>query len=127
MKQNGATFTQKQRYEELVFADPENKYPVIIGNDCWIGQGAFMAGGLAIGDGAVVLAHAVVTKDVPPYAVVGGVPAKVIKYRYDEEDIQFLLGFKWWDKDVSWLKNNVDLLCNIDALRLNNGERGNKA
>jgi acetyltransferase-like isoleucine patch superfamily enzyme len=118
MRQNGATFTKKQRYDELVFADPENKYPIIIGNDCWIGQGAFIVGGITIGDGAAVLAHAVVTKDIPPYAIVGGVPAKVIKYRYDENDIQFLLNYKWWDKDVSWLRDNADLLCNIDLLKI---------
>jgi acetyltransferase-like isoleucine patch superfamily enzyme len=117
MKQNSSTFAKKQCYDELVFADLENKYPIIIGNDCWIGQGAFIVGGITIGDGAVVLAHAVVTRDVPPYAVVGGVPAKVIKYRYDEDDIQFLLRFKWWDKDISWLKDNADLLCDIDKLK----------
>jgi acetyltransferase-like isoleucine patch superfamily enzyme len=118
MKQNGATFTKKQQYDELVFADPENKYPIIIGNDCWIGQGAFIVGGVTIGDGAAVLAHAVVTKDIPPYAIVGGIPAKVIKYRYDENDIQFLLNYKWWDKDISWLSDNADLLCDIDMLKM---------
>jgi acetyltransferase-like isoleucine patch superfamily enzyme len=117
LKQNGGTFATKQYYEEFVFADKEKKYPVIIGNDCWIGEGVFIVGGITIGDGAVVLAHAVVTKNVPPYAVVGGVPAKILKYRYDEETIKFLLNLKWWNKDISWLKSNANLLCNIDNLR----------
>jgi acetyltransferase-like isoleucine patch superfamily enzyme len=117
IKQNGNTFATKQCYDELVFADTKKKYSFIIGSDCWIGQGVFIVGGITIGDGAVVLAHAVVTKNVPPYAIVGGVPAKVLKYRYDEETIKFLLDFKWWDKDVSWLRNNADLLCDIDTLK----------
>ena len=88
-----------------------------IGNDVWIGENVFFQGGVIIGDGAVVLAGAVVTKNVPPYAIVGGVPAKVLKYRYDEETIKFLLGFKWWDKDVNWLRDNWQLLCDIDKLK----------
>jgi acetyltransferase-like isoleucine patch superfamily enzyme len=117
MKQNGWTFASKQSYDEFAYADEEQKYPIIIGNDCWIGHGAFITGGITIGDGAVVLAHAVVTKDVPPYAIVGGMPAKILKYRYDEETILFLLDFKWWNKDIAWLRNNVDLLCDINKLR----------
>ena len=74
---------------------------VKIGNDVWIGRGAFVKGGVTIGDGAVVAAHAVVTKDVPPYAIVGGVPAKVIRYRFDEETIKELLELKWWNYDLA--------------------------
>ena len=75
--------------------------PVRIGNDVWIGLGAFVKGGVTIGDGAIVAAHAVVTKDVPPYAIVGGVPAKVIRYRFDEETIRELLDLKWWNYNLS--------------------------
>lgn len=75
--------------------------PVEIGNDVWIGHGAFVKGGVKIGDGAIVAAHAAVTKDVPPYAIVGGVPAKVIRYRFDQETINELLELKWWDYDLA--------------------------
>ena len=109
-KQSGITFAKKQLFDEM-------RAPISIGNDCWIGQRAFFVGGLTICDGAVVLAGAVVTKDVPPYAIVGGVPAKILKYRYDEETIQFLLEKKWWNMPVEWLKENSALLCDIDKLK----------
>jgi len=71
--------------------------PVTIGNDVWLADNVFVKGGVTIGDGAVCAAGAVVVKDVPPYAIVGGVPAKIIKYRFDEETIDKLLKLKWWD------------------------------
>ena len=74
---------------------------VKIGNDVWIGQGAFIKGGVVIGDGAVIAAHAVVTKDVPPYAIVGGVPAKTLRYRFDEDTVKELLELKWWQYDLA--------------------------
>lgn len=64
-----------------------------------------------------MLAGAVVTKDVPPYAIVGGVPAKIIRYRYDEETIAFLLRIKWWDMPEDWLKENWRLLNDMDKLK----------
>ncbi len=86
----------------------ENKYEeyerTVIGNDVWIGAKAVIKSGVNIGNGAVVAAGAVVTKDVPPYAVVGGVPAKIIKYRFDEETIAALESVKWWEYSASELK-----------------------
>ena len=90
---------------------------VEIGNDVWIGEGAFLVGGITIEDGAVILAHAVVTKDVPPYAIVGGVPARIIKYRYDEETIAFLLRVKWWNNSIDWFQQNWRLLTDIEKLK----------
>ena len=72
-----------------------------IGNDVWLGQDVKILKGVTIGDGAIVAAGAVVTKDVPPYAIVGGIPAKVIKYRFDEETIKELLELKWWDYNLA--------------------------
>ncbi len=71
-----------------------------IGNDVWIGTRAIVLDGVVIGTGAVIAAGSVVTKDIPPYAIVGGVPAKIIKYRFSEEVISGLLGSRWWDLDI---------------------------
>ena len=114
--QTGVTFATEQRFVEELYADDE-KSLVVIGSDCWIGSDVKIIEGVNIGDGAMVLAGAIVTKDVPPYAIVGGVPAKILKYRYDEETIKFLLNIKWWDRDISWLKENWHLLCNIEELK----------
>lgn len=75
----------------------DNKGDIVIGNDVWIGYEAVVLAGVRIGDGAVVGARAVVTADVPPYTVVGGVPAKTIKKRFDEETIDAMLRIRWWD------------------------------
>ncbi len=111
----GLTFAAEQTFDELRYADPGDHIPVKIGSDCWIGERAIIVGGVTIGDGAVVLANAVVTKDVPPYAIVGGVPAKVTGYRYDQATIEKLLAVKWWNKDPEWLRKNWRLFSNIDA------------
>lgn len=77
---------------------------IVIGNDVWIGYGAFIRRGVTIGDGAVIASHAVVTKDVSPYAIVGGVPAEVIKHRFDPGIIERLLALRWWDYGLPALK-----------------------
>lgn len=114
---NGYSFSNETLFNEHRYADSLNKYPVIIGNDCWIGDGVFIVGGCHIADGAVVLAHAVVTKDVPPYAIVGGVPARVIGYRYSEEDIKFLQTIRWWENSITWLKENYKLFSDFKAFK----------
>ncbi|ACT04362.1 CatB-related O-acetyltransferase [Paenibacillus sp. JDR-2] len=75
----------------------EQKYEILIGNDVWIGNNAIILPGVKIGDGAVIAAGAVVTKDVPAYAIVAGNPARIIKYRFKEEQIEKLLKIKWWN------------------------------
>lgn len=109
-KQNGNTFANRILFDEL-------RKPPVIGSDCWIGERAFIIGNVNIGDGAVVLAGAVVTKDIPPYAIVGGVPAKIIKYRYDSETIKMLEDFKWWNKDIDWLKEHWEYFNNMEKFK----------
>src|SRR5574344_116312 len=116
-KQNGATFATRQMFEENRGVAMDKEYSIVIGNDCWIGQNVFIVGGVTIGDGAVVLANAAVVNDIPPYAIAGGVPAKVIKYRYDDATISFLLKTKWWNNDEKWFKINWELMCDIDKLK----------
>ena len=79
--------------------------PCHIGNDVWIGRGAVIMDGLTVGDGAIVATSAIVTKDVPPYAIVGGVPAKLIRYRFPPDIIEALLELRWWDLPVEKIKD----------------------
>ena len=99
--------TKYQWTDKDVNASPAKK--AIIGNDVLIGSHALVLGGVVIGDGAVVAAGAVVTKNVPPYAVVGGVPAKVIKYRFSQVIIDRLQEMRWWDWTVEKLRKNMEL------------------
>lgn len=116
-KQNGHSLYKKSIFEEYRYSDKEKKIPVIIGHDCWIGYGAKIIAGINIGNGAIILAGAVVTKDVPAYAIVGGVPAQIIKYRYDRDTIELLEKFEWWNKDIEWLKSHKNLLIDIELLK----------
>jgi acetyltransferase-like isoleucine patch superfamily enzyme len=116
-RQCGSTFATEQMFQEERLIDKKNGIAVEIGNDVWIGERVFLVGGITIGDGAVVLAGAVVTKNVPPYAIVGGVPAKIIKYRYNEETINFLLHVKWWNNSEEWFRNNWRLMTDIEKMK----------
>lgn len=89
---------------------PSTKGDIIVGNDVWIGKKADILSGVKIGDGAIVGAEAVVTKDVPPYAIVAGNPAKIIRYRFDKETIEKLLEIKWWDFKEEELIDAIPLL-----------------
>lgn len=82
----------------------DDKGDIIIGNDVWIGYEAVIMAGVHIGDGAIIAARAVVTKDVPPYTIVGGTPAKEIRKRFDAEVIEHLLRLKWWDWPVERIR-----------------------
>lgn len=86
----------------------------IIGNDVWIGANAIIMDGVKVGDGAIIAAGAVVTKDVEPYAIVGGIPAKLLRYRFDREIIKELLIVKWWDWNYEKINDNIDDFRNVE-------------
>lgn len=100
-------------FNEVLFLD-NGKY-IEIGNDVWIGEKVTIRGGVKIGDGAIIGMGAVVVKDVPPFAIVGGVPAKVIKYRFDEQTIQFLIRIKWWNWDIKTIEDRRNEFCDINS------------
>ncbi|HBH3645818.1 TPA: CatB-related O-acetyltransferase, partial [Clostridioides difficile] len=85
----------------------DNKGNIIIGNDVWIGYDSIIMSGIHIGDGAIIGTRAVVTNDVPPYSIVGGVPAKIIKKRFNNDTISKLLKIKWWDWPYKKIQSNI--------------------
>jgi len=103
-KPSGFTFVKEQLFEEHSFADKENFFFVIIGNDVWIGNNVLIMDGITIGDGAIIAAGTIITKDVDPYTIVGGVPAKPIRKRFTDEQIEKLLNIKWWDMDINSIR-----------------------
>lgn len=88
----------------------DNKGDIVIGNDVWIGFEAVILAGVKIGDGAIIGTRAVVTKDVPPYSIVGGIPAKVIRKRYSQDIIEQLLSLRWWDWTKDRIKRNLPFI-----------------
>lgn len=92
--------------EEIV--NSREKQSVIIGNDVWIGQGVIIMDNIRIGNGSIIGAHAVVTKDVEPYSVLVGNPAKIIRYRFSKEKIDNLLSINWWNWEKSKIKENIE-------------------
>lgn len=105
--QCGFSFVKEQKY----FEETLRTY---IGNDVWIGSDVKVLGGVKIGDGVVIGTNSLVTKDIPPYEVWGGIPARKIKDRFPEEKKEFLLKFRWWDKNFLWLQKNVDYFSDIN-------------
>ena len=101
--------------ENRIFDDSTPK--TVLANDIWIGANAIIPGGIQIGTGAIVAAGAVVVKDVPPYAIVGGNPAKVIRYRFSEEQIEVLLASKWWDWPIEKIRLHVDDFSDIEKFQ----------
>ena len=94
----------------------DNKGNIVVGNDVWIGNGAKIMAGVHIGDGAVVAADALIVKDVEPYSIVGGVPAKLIKWRFSPEIIERFKKIKWWEYDESIIKKNAKLFENVEQM-----------
>ncbi len=96
----------------------DNKGDIVIGNDVWIGFEAVILSGVTIGDGAIIGTRAVVTKDVPPYTIVGGIPAKPIRKRFDDETISQLEALNWWDWDEETIRNNISAIQSGDIASL---------
>lgn len=90
------------------------KGDIILGSDVWIGERCTIMSGISVGHGAIIGTNSIVTKDVPPYAVMGGVPAKIIRYRYDQETINKLLLIRWWDWSDEKIRDNLYLLQSDD-------------
>ena len=101
--------------KEQVASAWDNKGDIVIGNDVWIGYEATILSGVHIGDGAIIGAKAVVTKDVPAYSIVGGIPAREIKKRFDPETIQKLQQLKWWDWSYEKIRHAIPHLKNGDV------------
>lgn len=115
-KQNGNSYVVEDLYEENELANQKEKYGIIVGNDVWIGARVTILGGVNIGDGAVIAAGAVVTKNVKPYSIVGGVPARIIRMRFDENIVCKLLKYQWWNRDRKWIEENASSFRNIENL-----------
>ena len=94
---------------------PRPEGEIVVGNDVWIGAEALILAGVTIGDGAVIAARAVVTGDVAPYAIVGGIPAREIRRRFTPEQIDALLALRWWEWPEDRIRAHVDLLCSPDV------------
>ncbi len=93
---------------------PASKGETKIGNDVWIGFRAIVLSGVTIGDGAVIGTGAIVTEDIPPYAIVAGNPARLIRYRFSSNEIERLLVLRWWEWDIDKIKSNIPLLCSTN-------------
>jgi acetyltransferase-like isoleucine patch superfamily enzyme len=102
----------------LTDGHPREEQDVEIGNDVWIGTQALIFPGVKVGDGAVIAARALVTNDVRPYAVVGGTPARELRRRFSDEQIEALLALRWWSRPEEWVRSHVELLNSpdVDAL-----------
>jgi virginiamycin A acetyltransferase len=91
----------------------------VIGNDVWIGYEVVVMAGVKVGDGAIIAAKSVVTKDVPPYAIVGGNPAQIIRQRFSDGEIATLLEIAWWNWDIEKISRHLDQIVNADLEALN--------
>lgn len=116
------SFTYKPKYgfnKKNLTKIAEGNLETIVGNDVWIGANSTILAGVKIGDGAIIGAHSLVTKDVEPYSIVFGTPAKHHKYRFDKEQRKKLLDCKWWNWDDNKIRENIELFSNIELFLRN--------
>ena len=109
----GPPYCKEEIFSGHKYLDSESNYVAQVGNDVWIGTDVRILDGITIGDGAVVGLGSIVTKDVAPYSIVVGSPAREIGKRFDEKTVDFLLDYKWWNKDEAWLRENSSLFHSV--------------
>lgn len=117
-KQGGFTFVSENKFDEIIKIKNSN-LSVVIASDVWIGNNVSIMGGVKVGVGAIIGTGSIVTKDVAPYAIVAGVPAKRIRYRFNEEDIKFLLSTKWWNDSFDSIKSIADQFDDLEKYKRN--------
>lgn len=114
--QIGFTYVNKTKFKEFIYADEENHSAILIGNDVWIGYGVTIMSGVTIGDGAIIAAGSMVTKDVESYSIYAGIPAKQVRYRFSNDDIEYLKNIQWWNRGENWIKENAEYFEDISKL-----------
>lgn len=121
--QPGFSFVQEKRFDDCRYCDPERGVTVEVGADVWIGNNVTLLSGIRIGTGAVVATGAVVVSDVPPYTIVGGVPAREIRKRFDDRQIACLLASRWWERPFDRLRREADSFADIELFMKNEQAR----
>jgi len=113
-KQVNLSYVSENKFQEFSKnVSNSNEYSINVGNDVWISANVTILDGVTIGDGAIIASNSLVNKNVAPYTIVGGVPAKPIKTRFEKDEIDFLLKFKWWNKSLNWIEENSNQFTDI--------------
>lgn len=111
----GLSYVKEPRFKDICLFD--DGFAIHIGNDVWIGENAIIFDGVTIGDGAIIASGSLVKNDVEPYSIVGGTPAKEIRKRFSDDEIEFLLKLRWWDKDAEWIKKYSTFFGDVKRLK----------
>lgn len=112
-RQAGFTFVYRRLFEEHSYANEADGFTVEVGNDVWIGDNAIIMDSVRVGNGAIVGAGAVVTRDIAPYSINIGVPARLLRFRFDSDIVDLLQQFRWWDKELAWIRANHHLFSDV--------------
>lgn len=113
------SYVEKSKFKEHITTG--NGFECEIGNDVWNGDNVLIKGGLTIGDGAIIAMGSIVLHDVAPYTIVAGIPAKIVRKRFDDTIVDQLLKIRWWDRSLNWIKSHADEFCDVDAFLQKNG------